>query len=223
MVLQNPWFTSFNLTRELSRRLQETMLLLNYAFIFLWCAWCGLLAHIGVFSKWTLGPSYLFIYQFPWHYQKRGAAVTSPVQARSWMFKRPAFARAPAFCRITFTNAWQLEKGCRSESWASSCGRYVLQNLWARNRLLTDKQMEKVADCGHWEPWTHGCLLSKSEERTKRNCYLPTPARSLGLLMQMILSEMSSFELAKGWYPGGRHQYGHADCSNRDMLVPVGN
>lgn len=37
IVLQN---SCFNVTLKLSRRLQESVLLLNYAFIFPWCVWC---------------------------------------------------------------------------------------------------------------------------------------------------------------------------------------
>lgn len=185
------------------------MSLLNYAFIFLCCAWCSLLAHIGVFSKWTLGPGYLFIYRFPWYYHKQGAAVISPVQACSWMLTRSAFAQVPTYCRIIFTNARKLKKGCQSQPGLPAVRRDVLWNLWSCNRLLTNMQLEEAADHSSLEPWTHDCLFSKSEGRTERDTHLLALSQALCLLIQMTPAEMSLLT-------------GPGLISRREVLICVG-
>lgn len=145
------------LTLELSRSLQETMLLLNYALLFLWCAWCGLLAHIGLFSKWTLGPSYLFIFQFPWHIKSKEQLWFSQFKHAAERLKgRPC--QAPAHCRITFTSTGERasEQNLGIQLWEGMFSKTF--GLVIDDLLISKWKIQLIL--AFWKLGTRKCLLS---------------------------------------------------------------
>jgi hypothetical protein len=76
--------------------------------------------------------------------------------------------------RIILTNAWELKKGCQRKTWFPAVGEDVLQNLWACNRLIPSRQMEKTAvlwPIGAWEPRT--ISWQKSPTLSSRTWKLP--------------------------------------------------